>query len=319
MDSPSSLHIMARSPSTQTLDLPSTKPSNQSLPTLKIQLDNPLQKHPPIPRPLQSALPTPLARPPRSLLRPCNPRRRRWKLYLPTTTETTPGPWTQRIASPAINHMTAQQLEDCISLGEAIAGGKVDLVELDQQSLAVRGKSKGRGQKGKIGPQDSTSPSSKKQKLTTKSNSKASQPDIRSAMGLPSPAPSSASPPPPPPAEMDKAITSKIHLSPLTSFRKRVLLALCQVPTGHFTTYLALSNHLSSSPRAVGNALRNNPFAPQGPCHRVGAADLSIGGFCGEWGVKGKHYREKVRLLKGRGLRLWRRRDGGGRVWEGFV
>lgn len=255
---------MARSPSTQTLDLPSTKPSNKSLPTLKSNWTT-LYK---------STLP--------SLALSKAPSQPHWPVHLdhcfarvildavignstsPTTTETTPGPWTQRIASPAINHMTAQQLEDCISLGEAIAGGKVDLVELDQQSLAVRGKSKGQGQKGKIGPQDSTSPSSKKRKLTTKSNSKASQPDIRSAMGLPSPAPSSASPPPPPPAEMDKAITSKIHLSPLTPFRKRVLLALCQVPTGHFTTYLALSNHLSSSPRAVGNALRNNPFCATG-------------------------------------------------------
>jgi methylated-DNA-[protein]-cysteine S-methyltransferase len=34
----------------------------------------------------------------------------------------------------------------------------------------------------------------------------------------------------------------------------------------------------------VGSALRNNPFAPLVPCHRVVASNFFIGGFCGEWG-----------------------------------
>ena len=33
----------------------------------------------------------------------------------------------------------------------------------------------------------------------------------------------------------------------------------------------------------VGGALRNNPFAPVVPCHRVVASTLFIGGFQGEW------------------------------------
>lgn len=38
--------------------------------------------------------------------------------------------------------------------------------------------------------------------------------------------------------------------------------------------------HLHST---VGSALRENPFAPYVPCHRVIASTLYIGGFGGEW------------------------------------
>lgn len=39
----------------------------------------------------------------------------------------------------------------------------------------------------------------------------------------------------------------------------------------------------SSRSSAVGSALRENPFAPYVPCHRVIASTLYIGGFGGEW------------------------------------
>ncbi|KAG6834038.1 hypothetical protein H0H93_012373, partial [Arthromyces matolae] len=54
-----------------------------------------------------------------------------------------------------------------------------------------------------------------------------------------------------------------------------------------------------------GNALRNNPFAPYVPCHRVIASSLFIGGFKGEWGPEhktGTHCGEKVDLLAGEGV-----------------
>ena len=35
----------------------------------------------------------------------------------------------------------------------------------------------------------------------------------------------------------------------------------------------------------MGGALRNNPFAPRIPCHRVIASNLFVGGFKGEWGA----------------------------------
>ena len=55
------------------------------------------------------------------------------------------------------------------------------------------------------------------------------------------------------------------------------------IPKGKVSTYGALSQVLKSSPRAVGQALRRNPYAPQVPCHRVVASTLELGGFSGSW------------------------------------
>jgi methylated-DNA-[protein]-cysteine S-methyltransferase len=54
----------------------------------------------------------------------------------------------------------------------------------------------------------------------------------------------------------------------VTEYQERVYSLLQQIPEGRITTYAALAKALSSSPRAVGGALRNNPFAPEIPCHR---------------------------------------------------
>ncbi|EXJ77113.1 hypothetical protein A1O3_10271 [Capronia epimyces CBS 606.96] len=69
----------------------------------------------------------------------------------------------------------------------------------------------------------------------------------------------------------------------ITEFQERVYLHLLLIPPGQVTTYAALAQALGSSPRAVGGALRCNPFAPTVPCHRVIASDGSLGGFLGEW------------------------------------
>ena len=47
-------------------------------------------------------------------------------------------------------------------------------------------------------------------------------------------------------------------------------------------SYGQVAKVTSSGPRAVGNAMRGNPYAPQVPCHRVVASDGTIGGFGGE-------------------------------------
>ena len=212
--------------------------------------------------------------------------------------------------------MSARQLEACIELGEAIAHGGADLVALDRQSLAARGKGAKRKREGR----DCTFPDAKKAQRGVVVGG---QRDIRTAMGAPPPPPPTRPKsvvPSPPAAPVDEETAAKITQHPrLTPFRKRVLLALCEVPRGSYTTYLALSDFLDSSPRAVGSALRNNPFAPQVPCHRVVAADGGIGGFGGDWGVTGRHYGEKVRLLKDEGVRV---DVGSGKVmgfpWTGF-
>lgn len=68
------------------------------------------------------------------------------------------------------------------------------------------------------------------------------------------------------------------------------------------TTYGLLAKALNSSPRAVGQALRCNPYAPIVPCHRVVSSDGSIGGFMGK--VKGKTIKKKISLLKNEGIRV---------------
>ena len=87
----------------------------------------------------------------------------------------------------------------------------------------------------------------------------------------------------------------------VTAFQAKVYQALCEVPKGHVTTYGELAKRIGCrSAQAVGGALRNNPFAPDVPCHRVVAADLSIGGFQGE--TDGPQIERKRALLRAEGI-----------------
>ncbi|KAK1986375.1 6-O-methylguanine DNA methyltransferase [Colletotrichum cereale] len=104
----------------------------------------------------------------------------------------------------------------------------------------------------------------------------------------------------------------RIARSNRTQYEKRVWTALCQVPKGQVTTYGIMAAHLKSSPRAIGNALRRNPFAPQVPCHRVVATGGALGGFKGKWPKDGEGITldEKRILLRKEGVKI----DSSGRV-----
>ncbi|KAL1840920.1 hypothetical protein VTJ49DRAFT_7618 [Mycothermus thermophilus] len=107
---------------------------------------------------------------------------------------------------------------------------------------------------------------------------------------------------------------TKIPLAPplLTSprgtpFERAVWSLTYQIPPGCFSTYALLAAHLGSSPRAVGNALRRNPFAPEVPCHRVVATDQTLGGFKGKIARRdgeGITLAEKRTLLRKEGVRF---------------
>ncbi|EFY84207.1 hypothetical protein J3458_005246 [Metarhizium acridum] len=122
------------------------------------------------------------------------------------------------------------------------------------------------------------------------------------------------------PASMQVQL-SRIARSSRTDFEKRVWTALCHIPEGQVTTYGLLSKYLGSSPRAVGNALRRNPFAPEVPCHRVVATGMTLGGFKGKWPRDGEGITlgEKRSLLKGEGIKF----DDKGKVlstpWTGWL
>ncbi|KAJ1979219.1 hypothetical protein H4R34_002915 [Dimargaris verticillata] len=88
---------------------------------------------------------------------------------------------------------------------------------------------------------------------------------------------------------------------PVTEFQFRVYDLCAQVPSGQFTTYKLIATALNSHPRAVGQALRVNPFAPAPvPCHRVMASNFYVGGFDGDWGCGQVH--SKKELLKQEGI-----------------
>jgi methylated-DNA-[protein]-cysteine S-methyltransferase len=92
----------------------------------------------------------------------------------------------------------------------------------------------------------------------------------------------------------------------ITDFQKKVYALTKKVPRGKVTSYSAIAKKLNSSPRAVGQALRVNPFAPIVPCHRVIKSDGSIGGFSGE--ITGKPIQRKIAMLKKEGVAFTRRK-----------
>lgn len=66
-----------------------------------------------------------------------------------------------------------------------------------------------------------------------------------------------------------------------TEFQRNVWSELQKIPLGETRSYGQIAKILNSSPRAVGNACRNNPILIIIPCHRVVSA-TGIGGFSGE-------------------------------------
>lgn len=79
-------------------------------------------------------------------------------------------------------------------------------------------------------------------------------------------------------------------------FQEKVYALLRHVPAGKVTTYKIIANKLGTKAyRAVGTALKNNPYAPEVPCHRVIKSDGSIGGFMGK--MTGETIEKKINLL----------------------
>ena len=88
-------------------------------------------------------------------------------------------------------------------------------------------------------------------------------------------------------------------LDHVPAFHRKIYTILKKVPKGKVTTYKALAEAAKTKAyRAVGQAMRCNPYAPIVPCHRVVASDGSIGGFQGSKNTKGKEIRKKVRMLR---------------------
>jgi methylated-DNA-[protein]-cysteine S-methyltransferase len=99
---------------------------------------------------------------------------------------------------------------------------------------------------------------------------------------------------------MDGRVTVGVRRR-VSPFEQRVYGATRQIPRGRVTTYALLASAIGCrSARAVGQALRRNPFAPRVPCHRVISSDLRLGGFEG-W-REGAPVRRKKALLAAEGV-----------------
>lgn len=237
-------------------------------------------------------------------------------------------PWTEVVKAPAVKNMTKDQLEAAIWLAERVASGEEDLVELDEKSLALRGKKGKRKRAGEGERDDSTDVANKKTKRGTKAGG------TISGYFLPSPTSATRSDQEDgndhakinatsehPEQDVKRSLCQdkapkdpamahelqRIASSNITAFRKQTLSMLCHIPRGRYTTYQAMSDYISKTShktcaRAVGNSMRNNPFAPEVPCHRVLAADGSLGGFKGSWGEEGKYAADKKKLLSEEGV-----------------
>lgn len=87
----------------------------------------------------------------------------------------------------------------------------------------------------------------------------------------------------------------------VSAFAERVYEVVRRVPAGRVTTYGLVARAVGCrSARAVGQALRRNPYAPDVPCHRVIRSDLRVGGFCGN--EAGGEVRRKLALLAREGV-----------------
>ena len=87
------------------------------------------------------------------------------------------------------------------------------------------------------------------------------------------------------------------------NFNDRVWKLMATIPKGKVTTYALIAKKLHTKAyQAVGNACRENPYAPRVPCHRVVKSDGTIGGFAGK--TKGKTVQNKIELLRREKVRV---------------
>lgn len=72
----------------------------------------------------------------------------------------------------------------------------------------------------------------------------------------------------------------------LSKYAMKVIEAVSKIPVGYVTSYGEVAKSVGGGPRAVGQIMARNPFAPICPCQRVVKSDLTLGGYGG--GLKTK-------------------------------
>ncbi|MEK7592281.1 MAG: MGMT family protein [Patescibacteria group bacterium] len=89
----------------------------------------------------------------------------------------------------------------------------------------------------------------------------------------------------------------------MTPLAIKVYKLLDTVPRGKVTTYKALAHKAGTKAyRAIGQIMKNNPNAPETPCHRVVASNGTLGGFLGK--TDKKTLQKKIDLLHSEGVKV---------------
>lgn len=86
---------------------------------------------------------------------------------------------------------------------------------------------------------------------------------------------------------------TKLDLSKLTPFQRKVLRVVTTIPYGETKSYKWVAERMKNpkAARAVGQALKKNPYPEIIPCHRVIRSDGKVGGYS-------KGVQKKKQLLK---------------------
>lgn len=100
----------------------------------------------------------------------------------------------------------------------------------------------------------------------------------------------------------DVSFSFQFAMTRLSNYAQRVLSLTSLIPTGYVTTYGSLAKAAGGSPRSVGRVMATNPFAPLIPCHRVVAADMTLGGYGSglkmKWSILQKENRKYCKMFK---------------------
>jgi methylated-DNA-[protein]-cysteine S-methyltransferase len=99
----------------------------------------------------------------------------------------------------------------------------------------------------------------------------------------------------------------RFDLADRPAWDRHVLEAVALIPSGRTASYGDIARRIGAprAARAVGGAVGRNPISLLIPCHRVIAADGTIGGYGGDgWGSREERLAIKRALLAGEGVRL---------------
>ena len=85
----------------------------------------------------------------------------------------------------------------------------------------------------------------------------------------------------------------------LTDFEWQVLSATLQIPFGETRSYAWIAKKIGNpkAVRAVGQALRKNPYPLIIPCHRVIKSDGSLGGYVGTQTLRKKKILQQEQFI----------------------